>query len=97
MAQQGRRASSNAFVVLVASRADAGAPRLGITASRKVGGSVVRNRIKRRIREWFRRGRQQLTQAVDVLVIVRRAAAELESTELNRLLSSLVARAVREA
>ena len=30
------------------------ASRLGITVSRKVGGAVVRNRVKRRIREWFR-------------------------------------------
>lgn len=97
MAQQGRRASSNAFVVLVAARADTGAPRLGITASRKVGGSVARNRVKRRIREWFRRGRQQVAQAVDILVIVRRAGTELEFAELDRMLSSLVARAVRGA
>jgi ribonuclease P protein component len=96
VAQQGRRASSNAFVVLVAPRGDTGAPRLGITASRKVGGSVVRNRVKRRIREWFRHGRQQVVQAVDILVIVRRVATELEFAELDRLLSSLVARAVRE-
>jgi len=96
VAQQGRRASSNAFVVLVAPRPDAAGPRLGITASRKVGGSVMRNRVKRRIREWFRRGRP-LTRAVDIVVIVRRAAVELEWSELDRSLSSLLARAVREA
>lgn len=96
MAQQGRRASSNAFVVLVAPRPDAAGPRLGITVSRKVGDSVRRNRVKRRIREWFRRGRPQ-TQAVDIVVIARRAAVELEWSELDRSLSSLLARAVREA
>jgi ribonuclease P protein component len=97
VAQQGRRASSNAFVVLVATRGDAGEPRLGITASRKVGGSVARNRVKRRIREWFRSQRESLARTVDVLVIVRRAATELESREMHRLLSTLVTRAVREA
>src|SRR5215813_405160 len=43
--EKGRRGSSGAFVLLVC-RGEKGAPaRLGITASRKVGGAVVRNRV----------------------------------------------------
>ena len=97
MAQQGRRATSNAFVVLVSARTDtkSRSPRIGITASRKVGDSVIRNRVKRRVREWFRRERQQVAGPLDVVVIVRRGAVELKSDELGRQLSSLVARAVR--
>lgn len=97
VAQQGRRAVSNAFVVLVASRDNASGPRLGITASRKVGNSVARNLVKRRIREWFRRERGSLRSPLDVLVIARQPATELEFGELSEALSKLVARAVREA
>jgi len=97
VAQQGRRASSNAFVVLVAARTQGLEPRLGITASRKVGGAVLRNRVKRRIREWFRRRRDQVPPQLDVLVIVRRAAIELEWRDLDRVLTQLVTRAVAQA
>ena len=86
---------SNAFVVVVARRA-AGLPRLGITASRRVGGAVERNRVKRRIREWFRRERRAWQGSLDVLVIARRPATQLSSGELGERLSRLVARAVEE-
>jgi ribonuclease P protein component len=93
VAQHGRRATSNAFVVLVAPRRVAGPPRLGITTSRKVGNSVVRNRVRRRVREWFRRERAGIRASLDVLVIARSAAAELESAALSSQLTALVARA----
>ena len=59
-----------------------GYPRLGVTASRKVGGAVVRNRIKRQVREFFRHHRHCLP-PVDVNVIVRSCAASLESSVLR--------------
>jgi len=52
-----------------------GRPRLGITASKKTGNAVVRNRMKRCVREFFRLHRSILP-AVDLNVIVRRQAAE---------------------
>ena len=52
-----------------------GYSRLGITASRKTGISVVRNRVKRCIREYFRQHRSLLPD-VDLNIIVRRQAAE---------------------
>lgn len=50
--------------------------------SRRVGNAVVRNRVKRRIREWFRRERRVLPNGLALVVIGRRAAAELSSREL---------------
>ncbi len=63
--------------------------RLGITASRKVAHAVTRNRLKRGIREWFRVSRDRFEEDVDVVVIVRRAAAELPSNEMSARLSAL--------
>lgn len=97
MAQQGRRAVSSAFVVVVARRTSPGSPRLGITASRRVGGAVERNRVKRRIREWFRRERHAWQGPLDVLVIARQPATDLESGDLSERLSRLVAHAVEES
>lgn len=55
--------------------------RLGITASRKSGSSVRRNRVKRCVREYFRQYRYLLPYA-DLNVIVRRQAAEQSSAVL---------------
>jgi ribonuclease P protein component len=93
VAQHGRRATSNAFVVLVAPRNTAGPPRLGITTSRKVGSSVARNRVRRRVREWFRRERAGIRSSLDVVVIARRPAVDLTAAEMSPMLSALVTRA----
>jgi ribonuclease P protein component len=93
VAQQGRRGVSSAFVVVTAAR-DVGSPsRLGITASRRVGNAVVRNRIKRRIREWYRRARADLGDSRDVVVIARQPATRLAFDDLSRQLSGLLKRA----
>jgi ribonuclease P protein component len=73
----GRRHSSGAFVLLVRADSGNGRTRLGITASRRVGNAVVRNRVKRRIREWFRRGGRAQLRGHDVVVIARASAARL--------------------
>lgn len=68
--------------------------RLGITASRKVGGAVERNRVKRRVREWFREVRGELGDR-DLVVIARRGATRLDQVALGRELTALVAEATR--
>ena len=74
---------------------EARGPRLGITVSRKVGGAVVRNRIKRRIREIYRRWsqRRQLP-PYDIVVHVKPRARQAEfitlETEIHRLLRTLI-------
>lgn len=71
----GRRRAGLRFVVITVPARD-GTARLGITASRKVGGAVVRNRIKRWVREFFRRSKYDVSPAQEILVIARPQAAE---------------------
>lgn len=92
----GRRRSGPNFVVLSAARGrDEGRQgcRLGLTVSRKVGGAVVRNRVKRRVREWFRNTRGSIGEGIDFVVIARAGAAGLAYRALTDELDGLVRRA----
>jgi ribonuclease P protein component len=46
-------------------------PRLGLSVSRKVGGAVTRNKIKRRLRESFRRCKVEIDAPFDYVIVVR--------------------------
>jgi len=73
-------------------------PRLGITASRKVGGAVVRNRLRRWTREHYRRWpRRGELPAVDLVVHFKPAAAAATHAELEAELERLITEALRPA
>ena len=55
--------------------------RVGITVTKKVGNAVVRNRIKRWVREFVRQDVAWLPAGADVVVIAKKSAAELTSYE----------------
>jgi ribonuclease P protein component len=57
--------------------------RLGITASKKIGCAVVRNRIKRYLREFFRQHRLVMA-SVDVNIIARRESALMTFPDIER-------------
>jgi len=67
----GCRVTSKHFVFLLAVRPSPGPARLGITATRKLGCAVVRNRAKRLVREVFRHMPGLLPDGIDMVVIVR--------------------------
>ncbi len=66
--------------------------RIGITVSRKVGGAVVRNRVKRWIRECYRRRKTDFPGQIDVVVVARNAAADAGHAGICRELSALARR-----
>ena len=106
VARQGVRVASRDFVLLVApalvlgsgaSRGSRPVRRLGVTASRKVGNAVTRNRVKRAVREWFRTNRHRFDEVyrregIDVVVIARTSAGALGGSEIQRHLRGLAAR-----
>jgi ribonuclease P protein component len=89
LSRAGHKHQSANFVVISRPN-DRAETRLGITVSGKVGNSVVRNRIKRQVREFFRRHRYEIVPACDILIIARTGAAELPAkgvvAELQRSL-----------
>ena len=96
VAAQGDRFASEEFVLLVARAGPkaTGRVRLGITASRRVGNAVVRNRVKRAVRDWFRSsGRIEAgSEGLDIVVIARRTAASLDTGAIADCLCALVDR-----
>ncbi|HXK59133.1 MAG TPA: ribonuclease P protein component [Acidobacteriota bacterium] len=69
--------------VLYALENDCGCHRLGITVSRKIGKAVVRNRIKRRLREIFRNNKPQSEATFDLVLNVRKSAARAAFEKLR--------------
>lgn len=65
-------------------------PRLGLTVPRAVGKAVVRNRIKRRLRELFRQHRASLDPQWDIVLNPRRKAFDADFEELERALGKVI-------
>ena len=85
--ERGERVSGSYFVIF-GRRGETEASRLGITATRKLGPAVDRNRIKRVVREIFRRS-VPTQPPVDVVVNVRASAL---TTPFERLHADLLSR-----
>ena len=71
--------------------------RVGITVSRKVGNAVVRNRVRRYVREVFRQNKDWFPPGWDVVVIAKKRAAQVGFSEVERDLETAAPRLHRAA
>jgi ribonuclease P protein component len=78
LSKKGKRVK-NRYFTIVYSESLSGTTRLGLTVSKKTGNSVVRNKIKRRIREYFRINKCSFKRKWDINVIAKPETGNLKT------------------
>lgn len=87
----------NRLVVVRASPADDGLRRVAAVAGKKLGGAVLRNRLKRRIRAAYRLLKDSLPRGCDLVIAARPGLAEAEWQDVLEQVEAAVTKAARSA
>lgn len=89
MQKGGLRVHTASFLVVALANSTSGGARIGLSVSRRVGNAVVRNRVRRLIREVFRRHASALPN-VDLVVIAKEGAVEPAKSGLSTVEAELL-------
>ncbi|MFC5703155.1 ribonuclease P protein component [Cohnella faecalis] len=81
--RHGKSFANSQFVVYWRKRSDPVCFRLGVSVSSKLGGAVVRNRMKRMVKEIVRLNESKLHPEYDLILIVRKPALAMVYKELE--------------
>ena len=80
---------ANSCLVLYARKNRTGTNRVGITVSKKLGKAVVRNRVRRRLREVYRLNEEQFLPGYDIVIVARSRAVDVSFQKLTESLLTL--------
>ena len=88
---EGRKTVGRQFIFYLV-RSESQERKIGIAVSRRVGNAVVRNRVKRTIREVYRHHRPLLDNCMRMVIVARPAAAELSYAQSYEAIAKLFRR-----
>ncbi|MBB3068552.1 ribonuclease P protein component [Paenibacillus baekrokdamisoli] len=91
--RNGKSFANNQFVVYWSRQHQADPFRLGVSASKKIGNAVVRNRMRRMVKEIVRQHTERMAGQLDFIVIVRKPAVGMKMKELEKSLLHVFKRA----
>ena len=84
---------ANGYLVLYAKKNREGKNRVGITVSKKLGHAVVRNRVRRRLREIYRLNEDKFQPGWDIVVVARSRCIHADFRSLTKAYLALAAKA----
>lgn len=86
------RSYANRLLVMYVKKRDGEGSRIGVSCSKKIGNSVVRHTVTRRLREIFRLNRERLATGADIIIVVRRNAETASYQDLEKAYLELCGR-----
>lgn len=89
----GTSGHANSCMVLYARKNHSGQNRVGVTVSKKLGGAVVRNRVRRRLREVYRLNEAKFAPGWDIVVVARSRCITADFQKLTNSYLSLAEKA----
>ncbi|WP_059172211.1 ribonuclease P protein component [Bacillus sp. FJAT-27445] len=88
--KKGRSTANRQFIVYILKKEEQPSFRIGLSVSKKVGNAVVRNRIKRYIRQSIFEMKDGLAEGIDYVIIARKPASEMEFLEVKKSLAHVL-------
>ncbi|WP_040951113.1 ribonuclease P protein component [Gorillibacterium massiliense] len=89
----GKSTANQQFVVYVLPKPQNECFRVGVSVSKKLGNAVVRNRLRRTMKEIVRLHKEQIADKVDFVLIARKPVADMEYEEMRKSLLHVLKRA----
>ena len=77
------KSAATPYVVVYVKRTGRDTNRLGVTVSNKIGKAVVRNKVRRRLREIYRLHEDRIVPGLDIVVVARVKAAHATYWQLD--------------
>jgi ribonuclease P protein component len=90
LTKSGKRICNQYFIANYKEKLEKSQTRLGITVTKKVGGAVIRNRIKRLVREYFRNNKEKIKRSLDINIIAKKSASSLDTKEAHEFIQLLI-------